>query len=256
MIDNAVHPQKESDITFIGLNYYGTCSEQGKGPSLIRDSLNSLSSYDLVTGKDAFNELRICDLGDIKASTYESLRKQVQKLSFNNTLIMLGGEHLVSLPVIEQLRPDNVLIFDAHADYYDEYDGKKNSYATVTRRISELVSNVYVAGVRDLALEEASELVNSNVKLISVEDAGHLKLKGSLYVSVDLDVLDPCHCPEVSTPVPLGTNYELLVKVLNKACLNHNLLGLDVVELTAKRKGLSSVNAAGIIMNYLKRRCD
>jgi len=256
MIDNAVHEPTKADVVFLGLDYYGTCGEQGRGPSLIRQAINNWSSYDLVNGKDAFNELRISDLGDIKARTYESLREQVRALKFNGTLVMMGGEHLVSLPVIEKLKPDNVLFFDAHADFFNEYKGNKYSYATVARRASELAKNVFIAGVRDLALEEAEALAGTNVKLINVKEALKLKLNGSLYVSVDLDVLDPSHCPDVSTPVPLGCSYELLVKVLNKVCLNPKLLGLDVVELTTNKKGLSSVNAGGIIMNYLKRRCD
>ena len=255
MIENAIHSINESDVIFLGLDYYGTCGEQGNGPALIRKALNSFSSYDLVTGKDCFDELKICDTGDIKTSDFSILREKVRdKLTgVKGMPIILGGEHLVTLPVIEALKPKNVLIFDAHADFYDEYKGNKYSYATVTKRISELVDRVVIAGVRDIAQEEAAQL--KNVELISVEEVPERITSGEWYVSIDLDVLDPIYCPEVSTPVPLGVDLRTLVKVLNKVCLNHRIIGLDVVELTAKNKGLSSVNAGGIIMNYLKRRC-
>jgi agmatinase len=260
MIENAIHPISKADIIFLGLNYYGTCGETGKGPSLIRQALNSLSSFDFKTGKDCFDELRISDAGDIKASNFKVLRDKVlKKLAvINGTLISLGGEHLVSLPVIEALSKNqdfNVLIFDAHADFYDKYKGKKHSYATVTRRISELVSEVVISGVRDLTIEELNALSKANN--VRVMDLNNLNLskKKPWYISIDLDVLDPIFCPEVSTPVPFGPSINDLVKVLNTVCLNHRLIGIDVVELTAKKKGLSSINAGGMIMNYLKRRC-
>jgi len=255
MIENAIYSKKEADIVFIGLDYYGTCGEQGNGPTLIRQALNSLSSYDIKTRKDAFDKLKICDAGDIKAKNYEELKNKL-KIDFKGTPIIMGGEHLITLPVIEALKPENVLIFDAHADYYDTYKGEKYSYATVTRRISEITSKVVVAGVRDLTQEEAlSDFKNVKV-LQDIKEVPRIINKGEWYVSIDLDVLDPSHCPEVSTPVPRGVSYEALVKVLNNLCINHRITGLDVVELTAKTRGLSSINAGGIIMNYLKRRCE
>jgi agmatinase len=257
MIQNAIHSPKKADIIFLGINYYKTCGEHGSGPKLLRQAINTLSSYDPKSGKDAFDELRISDAGDINARNYDELRKKVMKKvsGFKGTPVVLGGEHLVSLPVIEALRPKNVLILDAHADFYDKYAGNKHSYATVARRISELVDNVVIAGVRDLTLIEAKALKASKVKVVPLNKATKIH-KGDWYVSIDLDVLDPIYCPEVSTPVPFGCDLRTLVKVLNKICLSHRIVGLDIVELTAKKKGLSSINAGGIIMNYLKRRCE
>ena len=259
MIDNAVYNKEEADVVFLGLNYYETCGEKGNGPELIREVINLQSSYDMTTGKDFFDELKICDLGDIKTKNYDELRKKtIEKLKgVKGTIIMLGGEHLVTLPVIEALKPENVLVLDAHADYYNEYNNNKHSYAAVTRRISEIAKKVVIAGVRDAVKQEMDDLkLAKNVKLIKFEDITKEVKTGNWYVSIDLDVLDPIYCPEVSTPVPMGVTYESLVNVLNKICLHVNLVGLDIVELTASNKGLSSTTAGGIIMNYLKRRCN
>ncbi|MBD3312467.1 hypothetical protein GF352_03385 [archaeon] len=260
MIENAIHSMSDADIMFLGLDYYGTCSEQGNGPSLIRQALNSFSSYDMKRGVDVFDELRICDAGDIKESNYDKLRRKVlKKLSPEPEafLITLGGEHLVTLPVIESLKPANVLIFDAHADLHDKYNGQENSYATVAHRISERVDKVLITGVRDLTVTEAGELKKlDNVELVKFEELPDKMGSEPWYVSIDLDVLDPVYCPEVSTPIPLGVSLEFLVKVLNRICLHHRIVGLDIVELTARKKGLSSINAGGIIMNYLRRCRD
>ncbi len=257
MIDNAVYSKSDADIIFLGLPFYETCGVKGNGPSVIRRAVNSFSSFNEVSGVDSFDKLRVCDAGDIKAVNYTDLKSKVFSFlkGINGLPFIIGGEHLVSLPVIEFLKPKNVLFFDAHADFYNEYNGLKYSYATVIKRVSEFVDNVVIAGVRDLTMIESGLLKKAdNVSLVSVNEIP--KFNGSLYVSLDLDVLDPIYCPSVSTPIPLGVSLPHLVKVLNKVYLSNNVIGLDIVELTSKVKDLSSVNAGGIIMNYLKRRCD
>jgi len=261
MIDNANSTINKSDILFLGLPFYSTCGVRGCGPKAIREALNSLSSFNLKTMKDSFDVLKIKDYGDVKAVDYNSLERKVDSSiksiyskGFNGSFIFMGGEHLVTLPLIKSLSKRssfNCLILDAHADFYDKYKGSKFSYATVTRRVSELVDKVYIAGVRDLSLEEFSGLKDSRVKMVDFNEASRLLKRGSWYVSVDLDVLDPIYCPCVSTPVPLGLKLIDLVKLLNTACLSRNMVALDIVELTSRFKDLSAVNTAGLIINYL-----
>ncbi len=247
MIDNAVYGLKEADIIFLGINYYETCGKKGNGPKVIRQSINLWSTYDFKKKIDIFDKLKICDIGDISGSFKDIIKKSLVLKDAKGVPIILGGEHLISYAVVNALRPKNVLVFDAHADSFDKYKGKKYSYATVVKRISEIADNVYLCGVRDVCVEEDL----SNVKLIKLKDVK--KIKGPVYVSIDLDVLDPIYCPDVSTPVPFGLKLDELVKVLNGICFK--IIGLDVVELTSKKVGLSSTTAGGIIMSYLKRRC-
>ncbi len=257
MIDNAFFNPSEADIVFIGAPYYGTCGERGNGPLLVRRALNKLSSYSIKCGVDAFDCLKISDAGDLPVKSFKQLSVSAEKLlsGINGLPLIIGGEHTVSLPFIKALRPKSVLLFDAHADLFDSYNGRRVSYATVSRRISELVDEVFIVGVRDLTISEAEFLDGGgNVSLIDFSDVERFSGK-DLYVSVDLDVLDPVYCPSVSTPVPGGVSYSFLVKVLNKVLLNNNLVGLDFTELTARRDCLSSVNVGGLVMNYLKRRC-
>ncbi|MBN1924036.1 MAG: arginase family protein [Nanoarchaeota archaeon] len=254
-IDNALYKPGEADIAFLGLNYYKTCGEQGKGPELIRKAMNTFGTYDIKTRKDVFDELKIADLGDFKPKNFEDLRSNTLRLlkQVKGVPVILGGEHLISLPVIEALKPKNVLIFDAHADLFEKYKGNKYSYATVSKRISESADRVIIAGVRDMSCEEAIT-VPKNVEIVNDVRFVTKKLRGKdWYVSVDLDVLDPVYCPEVSTPIPFGPDLNTLTKVLNSVFLKHNILGLDVVELTSKNPGISSINSAGLIMQFLKR---
>ncbi len=258
MIDNAFFNPSEADIVFIGAPYYNTCGKKGNGPLLVRRALNKLSSYSIKCGVDAFDCLKISDAGDLPVNSFKELSVSAKQLlsKINGLPLIIGGEHTISLPFIKALRPKTVLLFDAHADLFDSYNGKRISYATVSRRISELVDKVFIVGVRDLTISEAEFLNNNdNIHLIDFSDIKRLNGINDLYVSVDLDVLDPIYCPSVSTPVPGGVSYSFLVKVLNKVLLNNNLVGLDFTELTARRDCLSSVNVGGLVMNYLKRRC-
>ncbi len=252
MIDNAIKNPKQADIVILGLPYYGTCgvSAPHAYKSFVK-SFNSLSSFNFKTKEDAFDKYVIANPKPIK--NYQTMESKIKSMYKGQQFIFIGGEHLVALAAIKALKPKRVLIFDAHADFFDKYSGKKESYATVTRRISELVDEVYLAGVRDLTEEEYSALKKSNVELISISEVQKIP-KGDLYISIDLDVLDPSHCPDVSTPVPLGITMQDLVNALKTACLNNNVIGIDICELTCDRPGLSSTNASGLVMNYLWAR--
>lgn len=265
MIDNADYSVEQADFLVLGVPFYSTCGVKGNGPLAIRQSLNSLSSFNMNTGRDLFDVLKIRDHGDINASNYKMLETKISKSlkniysnGFKGSFIFLGGEHLVTLPLVKGLMGKerfNYLVLDAHADFYDKYLSKKQSYATVTRRVSELVNKVYVAGVRDLTLTESKSLINnSNVKLINMNEIPKLLSNGKWYISIDLDILDPIYCPNVSTPVPIGLTLKELVNLLNDTCFNSGVIAIDFVELTSRSKDLSAVNTAGLIIKYLESR--
>lgn len=253
MIDNTQASWSNANFVILGLPYYSTCPVKApRAYDSFERSFNSLSSLDMKSGIDPFDKYLIAN--PAPQPNYKLIEETIKKLNSGQNFILIGGEHLVTLPVIKALKPKRVIVFDAHADFYDEYNGRKESYATVTRRISELVDEVYLVGVRDLTIPEKEALKDSKkVKIISISDIPKIP-KGDIHVSIDLDVLDPSQCPEVSTPVPLGISMSDLVNALKTICIRFNVTGLDVVELASSRQGLSSVNAAGIVLNYLWMR--
>ena len=133
-----------------------------------------------------------------------------------------------------------MLQFDAHADLRDAYQGSPYSHASVARRISECCPLVQ-AGIRSMSAEEAAFLPGSRVKSFSadyiLEDKGWCEtiaqhLDGDIYITVDLDVLDPAFMPATGTPEPGGIGWKELLRLIRTVSKKCCIRGFDVVELS------------------------
>jgi agmatinase len=157
------------------------------------------------------------------------------------TPFMLGGEHLVTLPAVQVMAglfPGlTVLQFDAHADLRDDYMGEKLSHATVLRRIGEVVGdrNVYQFGVRSGTREEF-QYGRAHTNFYPFEAVRRLQaclpeLKGRpVYVTLDIDILDPAYAPGTGTPEPGGIQPSEIFEILS-LLQELQVVGLDIVEL-------------------------
>ena len=165
--------------------------------------------------------------------------------------VVLGGDHSVTIGAVRALaglHPGlSVLYLDAHADFRDDYLGTRWGHASAARRVSELCP-VSLVGVRSMSQEEADTLRSSErVSLfpyegqLTDETCGSVadSLSGPVYISVDLDVLDPSIMPAVGTPEPGGLEWYALLRLLRLVAERHTIVGLDVVEL-APREGPAS----------------
>lgn len=158
--------------------------------------------------------------------------------------VMLGGEHSISLGCVWALQERypalTVLQFDAHADLRDAYQGSPYSHACVARRIYELCPLVQV-GIRSMSAEEAAFLPGSSVKSFSADflledkNAGAAvmrHLQGDVYISVDLDVLDPAIMSATGTPEPGGIGWKDFWRLIRAVSDKCRIRGFDVVELS------------------------
>lgn len=158
---------------------------------------------------------------------------------------MFGGEHSLSLGMVQALKEKNrdlcVLQLDAHADLRDEYLGAKYGHACIMRRILELCPIVQV-GIRSLSWEEQQFLTQNNMhpffampssNLASPEDIT-ASLSDNVYVSIDLDVIDPSIVPAVGTPEPGGMQWHEVLNLLRSVTLHKRVIGFDLVELCPK----------------------
>jgi len=157
--------------------------------------------------------------------------------------VMLGGEHSLSLGMVQALKQKVndfcVLQLDAHADLRDKYLDTKYSHACVMRRIHEICPVVQV-GVRSLSQEEKLFLTNnkmtpfciktSSADLPPAEDIVKT-LSDNVYVSIDLDVFDPSVVASVGTPEPAGMDWHEVLHLLKCVSSNKRILGFDLVEL-------------------------
>jgi len=172
-------------------------------------------------------------------------------LDKNRMLLMLGGEHSLTLGTVKAYREKyealSVLQLDAHADLRDSYLGTKFSHATVMRRVYELCPIVPV-GVRSLSQEEhrfideaglkpfyARDLISGEVSTRQIVDS----LSEEVYITVDLDVLDPSIMSAVGTPEPGGMGWYELLGLLREVARAKQIVGLDLVELCPREGPIS-----------------
>ncbi len=177
--------------------------------------------------------------------------------------VFFGGEHLVTFPVIKAMLdfyPDlAILQFDAHADLRDEYMGEKHSHATVIRRVSELVGpdHVYQFGIRSGTRDEFSFGHNFThfypFQVLPGLESVLSALKGRpLYVTIDIDVVDPAYAPGTGTPEPGGVTPQEIFRVF-ELLQGWNVVGCDIVELSPvyDPSGITALLAAKMVREAL-----
>ena len=215
------------------------------GPSHIREASQVLEEYSPRTGAVVSGD-RFLDLGDLVLPfgtvkmNLDIIREGVLAVLERGAVpFMLGGEHLVTLPAVEAVtrRYEGLAIvhLDAHADMRDEYLGESLSHATVMRRVAELVGfdNVFQLGVRSGTIEEMNRQGNLYPERVIEHVPRIAEMIGDrpVYLTIDIDVLDPAFAPGTGTPEPGGvTSRELLTAVVELARLN--IVGLDLVEVS------------------------
>jgi len=151
---------------------------------------------------------------------------------------LLGGEHTVTLGAVLAYKRRfpglSVLHLDAHGDLRDRYLGTRFSHATVLRRVIEECPAVAV-GVRSLSAEEAQFVNGGGVRVWYGDKWDEAQVVGALssqvYITVDLDVLDPSTMAAVGTPEPGGLSWESITGLLKAVTRQRQVVGFDVVEL-------------------------
>ena len=218
------------------------------GPERVREVSYGIEEYSFYQGESLFDRLYF-DAGDVAlpignvGGSLAAIREAVEAvLEAGKIPLSLGGEHLVTWPVVQAMAakyPDLAVVqFDAHADLREDYLGEPNSHATVMRRIAELIGpkNVYQFGIRSGTVEEwAYARENTNLFFDQINPAlqqvlPELKHR-PVYVTVDIDVVDPAYAPGTGTPEPGGASSRELLKAIH--LLGHcNVVGFDIVEIS------------------------
>ncbi|GAA3661012.1 agmatinase [Asaccharospora irregularis] len=260
-----------ADIVVYGVGFDGTTSNRPGtrfASSAMRGEFYGLETYSPILKLD-LEDYKICDLGDLELSIgntervldeiYQGTKQIVQDNKFP---MMIGGEHLVTLPafkaVYEKYKDIYVLHFDAHTDLREEYNNNKNSHATVIKRIWDILGDdkIFQFGIRSGTKEEFDFALNKNHTYMEVggittfeEILDKLNNK-NVYLTIDLDILDPSIFPGTGTPEPGGITYKELEKVfsiIKKSSIN--LVGCDIVELSPDydNTNVSTITACKIL---------
>jgi agmatinase len=238
------------------------------GPDVIRDAFNNIEIFMPEFGVD-LEEVNIQDLGNLEHTVVaqnmiDMVRNITNELkNSSNQLIILGGEHSLTYGSYMSYPKDTgYVVFDAHYDLRDEYAGTKLSHAAYLRRIIEErgSENIIHVGARAYVKEELEFLTEHNVKTISDSEIrmgnGPKLLEKmaekfeNLYVSIDLDVLDPAFAPGVGNPEAIGITSRELYNMLI-SLKNSHIKAADIVELNPTFDNGSTASLAARLMSII-----
>jgi agmatinase len=233
-------------------------------PNRIREASYNFESYlmehdiDLtdIPFHDAGNLDEYGNVDEMIKNVEEKIKKILPKFP-----ILIGGEHSLTIGAVKPFRDVSVVFIDAHLDFRDEYLGIKNSHACVSRRVSEIVGieNVFSIGIRSFSREEKNDAEKMGLKYFSSSDVKekgvesvikNLDLKKKVYLSLDMDGIDPSFAPGVGNPEPFGLTPADVVKCIK--ILSGRLIGFDIVEVCPNYdKGNTSLLGARIIRDLI-----
>ena len=266
-------PYERAEVVFIGVPLDVTSSYRSGyrfAPAKIREASANLETYSTSAGLDVFERLHISDLGDLMVTptdleaTGRRITQAVKRVHGDGKMpALLGGEHTLTYFALKGFEDVFVIQLDAHRDLRDEYLGDKLCHSTVMRRILDRLppERLLQIGIRSCSKEEAEFARRAKIWTYSSEQvhdapgivarARELVGKSRVYLTIDLDVLDPAFAPGVATPEPGGpSTVELLrlVRELGKL----NIWAFDVVELVPPHDdGTTAFTAAKIIYELL-----
>lgn len=218
------------------------------GPAAIRAALASDHSNQATEfGGELGLDLLVEDLGDLplveSAGDADAISAAVERAAGDGSVpICLGGDHMVTFPIVSGLArvhgPLNILHFDAHPDLYDDFEGDPLSHASPFARIMEkgLAPRLVQVGIRTMNGHCREQAERFGVEVIEMRDFAADRVpipEGPLYVSIDLDGLDPAFAPGVSHHEPGGLSTRDILSVLHR--IDGGIIGADVVELNPSR---------------------
>ncbi len=218
------------------------------GPAALIEASRHLELYDIETNSEVY-QMGIYTADPIEEPTSEMMLKRLYErvselLKRDKFVVTLGGEHSVSQAPIrafaEKYPGLSVLQLDAHADLQAAYEGNPLSHASVMARVHEIpdITDIQAVGIRSMSAEELPLLNRQNTffahEICSHDDwmDGLLdNLEDHVYITFDLDVLDPAIMPSTGTPEPGGMDWYKTLKLLRKVAENKTIVGCDFVEL-------------------------
>ncbi|MDW7776386.1 MAG: agmatinase [Methanosarcinales archaeon] len=274
---DANHNYSDAAFVIFGAPFDGTsCFRKGsrQAPNAIREASYNFEKYNVHFDID-ISRIPIHDMGDVEIkenNTVEQALTAVEKtvstiIQDCKIPIMLGGEHSLTLPCVTASKNKyddmGVVVLDAHLDLRDRYEGEVNSHACISRHIIEDVTDRYVsigirsgtkdeyslAKVQDITYYPADLVVEKGIAYILNELNGKLDTQ-HLYLSLDMDAIDPAYAPALGTPEPFGLTDRHVLSVIHE--LAPRSIGFDLVEIAPQfDSGNTAILGAKFIREFI-----
>lgn len=256
-------------IAIVGVPYDRKSSYM-RGPSIapqrIRECINSTSTNLFAENGLTIVNDRIKDFGDLEIKNYNDIAPAIRSaLEEGRRVLSLGGDHSITYPVLKAYAgyfdKIEILHIDAHADLYDELDGDRFSHACPFARIMEesLAARLVQVGIRTLNDHQREQSIKFGTEIIEMKDfdINNLTLpENAVYLSIDLDGIDPAFAPGVSHHEPGGLSSREVINIINR--INGPIIGADIVELNPARdsNGITAALAAKLAKEILARMLE
>lgn len=249
-------------VTLVGIpfdEYSSFMRGSAKAPSAIRQTLhNGASNLFAENGVNLDGHPLFCDLGDLMLpggdEAIAAIETAIGRLAAKKARVLaLGGDHAVTFPVVDALTKVHedltLLHLDAHPDIYDSYAGSRFSHASPFARIMETgrVKRLVQVGIRGMNEEQRRQVEKFGVTCIEMKDyrtRNPIELEGPVYISLDMDVLDPAYAPGVSHHEPGGMSTRKVLRLIQS--IRCPIVGADIVEYNPDRdvNGMTAAVAA------------
>ncbi len=259
-------------VAIVPVPYDGTSTwlkGANRGPEAIIDASAHLELYDIETGTEPYRRGILTDPPVSEGSTPEAMARAVEErvaghLEAGRLPVVLGGEHSVAIGAMRAVAARygrvSFLQLDAHADLRPEYEGSRYNHACVMARARELGPIVQV-GIRSMDISEKEGLDPRRVFYAERLQGRRgwarqvaRRLTARVYLTVDLDVLDPAFLPSTGTPEPGGLGWYQLLELAALVCRRRELVGFDVVELAPSGARAPDFLAAKLVYKLLAYR--
>lgn len=258
----SVRNEKDANVLIAGIAFDKACSV-GKGSRLAPNKIRRLSSFLPAATKDgeSIEELKLYDFGNIgnnrtKFKTLEEKSKSI--FDYNKFTIFLGGDHSVSIPLQKSFyehysklnKIPAIIHIDAHPDFCDIYEESKYSHACTNYRAYDhgyKLENIVLLGIRGFEQQEIELFKNHPeihiIKASTILEKGIDVIKSlkekfddkyAIYLSFDIDAIDPAYAPGTGTPEAFGITSKQANEIINYFVQNLPVKAFDIVEISPK----------------------
>ena len=282
---------KDTEFVIFGIPWDYLTSIKGPNSAIAPQKIREVSDNLALTSEMGFKipKIKVVDIGDVyvepknvekNLKEIENYVKSIYDEKKDIVSVMIGGDHFCTYPVVKvignNLKKKNnfgVLIFDSHLDLYEEWDKGVYSHATVSHRIYDIDfinnRNLLIVGTRDIDIPELDIANKEKItylnayKLTEIGLSEYIKIIirffkdsdiNNLYVSIDIDALDPSIAPGTGFAIPGGFSYRELWNILRELTKNFNIRAFDVVEVAPNLDNANNMTcnlAAKLIIEFI-----